>query len=164
MGYCHNHWFGKLSTCLKGGFSPFPSSHPMMNGYPYHQKRFSDFDGCYHYWPNLHRYGVANINKDNTCSDDDYLRENTILRKASIRQWFHSPCHWNVWVSSFSFWFIFDYLHTNHYCASSTILFSPFDACFLLLKSMSITCASHSNSSAGYCTWLGFFFSSTHHS
>jgi hypothetical protein len=166
LGYSHNYWFGEWSTSLEGGLSPFASPHPMTNEYPYHHKWLSNFDGCYHYWPNLHRYGVVN-NNDNTCSDDGYLGKYTILRKSSIKQWLHSLYYWNVWVFSFLFRFIFDYLSKNHYHASSTIFFSPLDACFLLLT-MRVhslaTCASHSTSLMGYCTWLGFFSFSTHHS
>jgi len=50
---------------------------------------------------------------------------------------------------------------------SSTIFFSPFDACFLLSTMhvcSPITCISHKDSSTGYCTWLGFLISSTHQS
>ncbi len=69
-------------------------------------------------------------------------------------------------MSSFSIWFIFYHLCTNRYRTSSTIFFSPFDACFLLLivhVHNSTTCVNHSDSSTGYYTWSKFIFS-THHS
>ncbi len=34
----------KMEQCLERGFLPFPSSHPMSNGYPYHQRQLSDPD------------------------------------------------------------------------------------------------------------------------
>jgi hypothetical protein len=49
---------------------------------------------------------------------------------------------------------------------SSTIFFSPLNACFLLWivhVHNPTTCVSHSNFSTNYCTWLGIFISSTHH-
>jgi hypothetical protein len=33
--YC-NYCLEKWNICLKGGLPPFPSSHPMSSGYPYH--------------------------------------------------------------------------------------------------------------------------------
>jgi len=46
LKYCHSYYFGEWSTCSKRGFSPFPSPHPMTNGYPYHQKQFPNINGC----------------------------------------------------------------------------------------------------------------------
>jgi hypothetical protein len=90
-----------------------------------------------------------------------------IICWMSTMWWFHSPCYWNVWVFSSSFWFIFNHLCTNHYHASSTVFFSPLNVYFLLLTmcvhSLAM-CASHNNSSVSSCTWLRFFISSTHHS
>jgi hypothetical protein len=79
------------------------------------------------------KYGATNINDDNTCNNDGCLGEDMIICWASIKWWFHSPCYWDIWVSSFSFWFIFDHLCIDHYCMSSIVFFNPFDACFLLL-------------------------------
>jgi len=76
----------------------------------------------------------------------------------NTRQWLHSPYYWNIWVFSFSFWFIFYRLCKNHYRASSTIFFSPFNAYFSLLTMCVhslVMCANHNNSSMGCCTWLG---------
>jgi hypothetical protein len=71
-----------------------------------------------------------------------------------------------MYGSSFSFWFIFYRLCTNHYCMSSMVFFNPLNVCFLL-STMRVhnptTYTSHSNSSMGYSTWLRFFISSTHH-
>jgi hypothetical protein len=50
----------------------------------------------------------------------------------------------------FHFYSFFNRLCTNHYHASPTILFSPFNTYFLV--------------STGYCTWSNFLISSTHHS
>jgi hypothetical protein len=128
----------------------------MTNGYPYHQIRLPDLAGCCHRhcWFDLHTYGVRNINNNNTCNNG-CLIEYTIIHWRNTRRWLNSPCYWDVWVSSFLFWFIFDNLCTNHYHASLTKLLHPLDACFLL----SITCvhsptmcASHNNSLAGCCT------------
>jgi hypothetical protein len=110
LGYYHNYRFGEWSTCSKGGLPPFPLPHPMTSGYPYCQIWFPDLDGCHHCWFNLHRYGATSINNDNTCIDDGCLGENTIICWANTRQWFHSFCCWDIWVFSFSFWFIFDRL------------------------------------------------------
>jgi len=85
----------------------------------------------------------------------------------STRWWLHSPCYWNVWVSSFSFWFILSCLCIYHYCAPSVVFFSPLDAHFTLLTMCvhsRATCTSHSDSLVGYCTWLGFIIFPTHHS
>ncbi len=120
-------------TCLEGGLWPFPLPHPMTNGYPYHQRWFPDVDGHCHCWSNSRKYGVANINDNNTRNNDGCLGEDTIICWAGTMQWFHSPCYWNVWVFSFLFWFIFYHFCTKHYCTSSTIFFSLLNACFLLL-------------------------------
>jgi hypothetical protein len=69
--YCHSYYFGKWSTCLKGGPPPFPSPHPMTSGYPYHQKWHGRCD-C---WPNSHRYSAMSIVNDNTCSDDMFRKK-----------------------------------------------------------------------------------------
>jgi hypothetical protein len=52
-----------------------------------------------------HRYGVRSIDIDNICSNDGCL--GTIIRWVKIKWWFYYLCYWNVWVSSFSFWFNF---------------------------------------------------------
>jgi hypothetical protein len=70
LGYCCNYYLGKWNTCSKGGFPPFPSPHPTMNGYFYHQIWLLDLNGCCHCWPNSHRYGVTNINNNNICNND----------------------------------------------------------------------------------------------
>jgi hypothetical protein len=159
-GYYYNYYCGEWNTCLEGGLPPFPLPHPMTNGYFYHQQWLPDLDGRCHYWSDLHKYGVANIHDYNTCNNDGCLGENIITCWVSIRKWLHSPCYWNVWLSSFSFWFIFYHLCTDHYCASLTIFFSLFDACFLLLTTCVhnlVVCTNHSNSSMGCYIWSGFF-------
>jgi hypothetical protein len=90
--YCM-YCFGKWTTCLKVSFSPFPSSHPTMNGYHYHQIWLLNFDGHCHCLLNSHKYGATNINDDITCSDDAYLGKYMIIRWANIKQWLHSPCY-----------------------------------------------------------------------
>jgi len=47
--YYRNYFFGKWNTCSWRGLPPFPSPHPMTNGYPYHQKQFLEFDECCDY-------------------------------------------------------------------------------------------------------------------
>ncbi len=166
LGYYCNYCFREWSTCLKGGFPPFPSPHPTTNGYPYHQIWLLYFDGRCHCLPNLHKYCLMSINDDITCNDDGYLREDTIIRWASTRRWLHSPCYWNVWMFLFLFWFIFYHLCTDHYRTSSAIFFSPFDVYFLLSIAHVhnlIACANHSNSSMGCYTWSNFLISFTHH-
>jgi len=77
------------------------------------------------------------------------------------------PCYWDIWVSSFSFWFIFYRLCINHYCMSLMVFFSPFDVGFLLLTTHlhNLTmCISHSDFLTGCYVWLGFLISSTHQS
>ncbi len=125
-----------------------------------------NFDGCCHCWSDLHKYGVANINNDNTCNNNGCSGKNIILCWTNIRRWFHSLCYWNVWVSSFLFWFIFYHLCIKHYRASLVIFFSHVNAYFSLL----IMCIhslgvwiSHSNSSVGHYTWSRFLISSTHY-
>jgi len=164
--YCCSYCFGKWSTCIEGGLSPFPSSHLTMNGYPYHQRQLPNFDER-HYWPDSHIYGATSIDNDNTCNNNGCLGKNSILCRTNIKWWLHSPCYWDIWVSLFSFWFIFDHLCTDHYRVSSMVFFSPFNVCFSLsimcVHSLA-TCASHNNFSTGYYTWSWFFISSTHHS
>jgi hypothetical protein len=80
-GYYHSYCFGKWSTCLEGGLPLFPSSHLMTSGYPYHQSQFLKFNGHHHCWPNLHKYGATSIDENNTCSDDDCSKEDTIIAK-----------------------------------------------------------------------------------
>jgi len=164
--YYHSCYFGEWLTYLEGGFPYFPLPHLTMTGYPYHHKWFSDFDGHCHYWFDSNRHGATNVNDEITCNNVDCLGKDTIICWVNNRRWLHSPCYWDVWVSSFLFWFIFYYLCIDHYRTSSTVFFSPFNACLLL----SIThvhnlamCISHNDSST-CCTWLGFFVSSTHHS
>jgi hypothetical protein len=166
LKYSSNYCFGEWNTCSKGGLPPFPSPHPTTNGYPYHQRRLPNFDGCCHCRFDSHKYGVMNINNNNTCSNNGCLKEDTILHRTNTRRSFHSPCYWNMWVPSFSFWFIIDNLCTKHYHASSMVFFSPLHVC-LSLSTMCVynfkMYANHSNSSIGYYIWLGFFISSTHH-
>jgi hypothetical protein len=76
-------------------------------------------------WLNSHKYGAINIDDDNTYNDDGSSGEDTILCQTNIRGWFHSPCYWNIWMFTFSFWSILDHLCINHYCLSLTIFFSP---------------------------------------
>jgi hypothetical protein len=152
---------------LEGGLLPLFSSHPRSSGYPYHQGQLLDCDGHHHYWFNLHKYGATNIDDDNTCSDDGCSWKDTIIHWASTKHWFHSPCYWNVWVSSFLFLFIFDCLCTYHYGSSTTISFNPLDACFLLLIAHVhglATCTSHTDSLMNRYIWLKFFISSSHNS
>jgi hypothetical protein len=85
LGCCCNYCFGKWSTCSKRSLPPFLSSHFTMNEYPYHQRRISNFDGCCHYWSNSHRYGVVNIDDNNTCSNDFCLGEDTIINRMKTR-------------------------------------------------------------------------------
>jgi hypothetical protein len=73
--YCRSYCFREWSTCLKGGFLPFPSPHPITRGYPYYHKQLLDFDGRYHCWANLHKYGAMNINNNNTCNDDMFRKK-----------------------------------------------------------------------------------------
>jgi hypothetical protein len=126
-----------------------------------------NFDGCCHWWSNLHKYGVGNINNNNTCNNDGCSRKNTILRQTNIKRWFHSLCYWNIWVSSFSFWFIFYRLCIDYYRASLAIFFNLVNVYFSILimcVHRPIMCASHNNFSMGHYTWLGFLISSTHYS
>jgi hypothetical protein len=44
-----------------------------------------NFDGCCHCLSNLHRYGVANIDDNNTCNNDGCSRKNMILCQMNIR-------------------------------------------------------------------------------
>jgi hypothetical protein len=83
LRYSCNSWFGEWNTYSKGGLPPFPLLHLTMNGYHYHQGWLLNLDGCHHYWPNLHKYGATNINDNRTCSNDDYLRKNTIIHWTS---------------------------------------------------------------------------------
>ncbi len=170
--YSRNYCFGKWNTCSEGSLPPFPSPHPTMNEYFYHQTWLVNFDGCYHCWLEIHKYSATNINGDNTCNDDGCSEEETIICQANtsqtnIRQWLHFACYWDVWVFSFSFWFIFYHLCANHYCTSSTVFFNPLNACFLLSTTHvhSLTmCASHNDFSKSYYIWLKFLISCTHHS
>jgi hypothetical protein len=83
-----------------------------------------------------------------------------ILRWTKINRWLHSPCYWNVWVFSFSFWFIPSCLCTYHYYASLVFFFNPCDVHFSLSTTYVhslVACASHSDSSASYYTWSRLF-------
>jgi hypothetical protein len=51
----------------------------MTNGYAYHKRRLSNFDGHYHYLLNSHIYDATSID-DNICNDDDYLKKDMIIR------------------------------------------------------------------------------------
>jgi hypothetical protein len=165
-GYYRNYCFGEWNMCSKGGFPPFLSPHPMTNGYLYHKRQFTNFDGHCHYWPNSPIYGSTNINDNNTCNDDGCLGKDMIIHRMNTRWWFHSPCYWEIWVSSFPFRFIYEHLCTYHYCKSLAIFFSPLNVYFLLSTTCvhsHASCTSHIDSSTGCCTWLKFFISSTHH-
>jgi hypothetical protein len=126
--YC-NYCFGEWNMCSKGGLPPFPSPHPMTNGYPYHKKQLPDFDGHCHCWIDSHKYGSTSIDDNNTCSDDGNSGEDMIIHRADTKQWLHSPHYWDIWVSLSPFRFIFDHLSTNHY-HMSTIFFNPLNVCF----------------------------------
>jgi hypothetical protein len=132
--YHCNYCFGKWSTCLERGLPPFPLPHPMMNGYFYYQRWLLYFDGYCHYWPNLHKYGVVNFDDNNTCKDYGYSKEDMILCQMNTKWWLHSPCYWDLWVFSFSFWFIFYHLCTNHYYMSLAVFFGPVNAHFPLSR------------------------------
>jgi hypothetical protein len=85
-----------------------------------------------------------------------FLGEDMILHRTNIGQSFQSPCYWNTWVRSFSFWFNLDNLCTNHYHASSMVFFNPLDVCFswsTMCVHNLIACANHNNSSIGYLIW-----------
>jgi hypothetical protein len=68
---------------------------------------------------------------------------------------------------SFSFWFIFYRLCTNHYHTLSMVFFNPLNACFFTstthVHNLAM-CISHSDFSTGCYIWSEFFISSTHHS
>jgi hypothetical protein len=51
----------------------------MTNGYPYQQKWLLNLNGHSHYKLESHRYGGMNIDDDNTCNNDGYLREDKII-------------------------------------------------------------------------------------
>jgi hypothetical protein len=119
--YYYNYCLGKWNMCSKGGLPPFPSPHPMTNGYPYHKRRLLNFDGHCHCWINSHKYGSTNIDDNNTCSDDGSSREDMIIHRMDTKQWLHSLHCWDIWVSLFPFRFISNHLSTNHYSVSSTI-------------------------------------------
>jgi hypothetical protein len=76
-------------------------------------------------WPNSHKYSATNIDDDNTYNNDGCSIEDMILCRTNIKQWFHSPCYWNTWMFTFSFWFILDHLCIDPYRSSLTIFFSP---------------------------------------
>jgi hypothetical protein len=105
--YYHNYCFGKWNTCSKGSLSHFPLPHLTTSGCFYHQRQLLDFNECCHCWSNSHKYGVASIDDDNTCDNNDCLGENMIICWTNVKQWFHSPCYLDVWVFSFLFWFVF---------------------------------------------------------
>jgi hypothetical protein len=65
-----------------------------------------------------------------SCSNNGCLGEDMILRRTSTKWWFHPPCYWNVWVSSFSFWFIFDGCKFFK-VYQNLITLSPFSAFFI---------------------------------
>jgi len=154
--FCCNYCFKEWNKCSKGGFPPFPSSHPTSNGYPYHQKQLVDFGGHCHCLPDSHKYETTNIDDNNACSDDDYSRKDTIIHWANTKQWLHSPCYWDISVSSFLFWFIFYHLCTYHYRTLSEVFFNPLNACFLLSTTRVhnlATCTSHNDPLMNFCTW-----------
>jgi hypothetical protein len=155
--YC-SYCFRKWNTCLERGLLDFTSPYLTTNGH------LLNFDGCHHYWLDLHIYGATNIDDDNAC-DDGYSKEDMIICWTSTKWWFHSFYYWNMWLFSLSFWFIFDRLCINNYCVSLTIFFSFLNACFLLLT-MHIhsltTCASHNDSLTCYYIWSRFLISFIH--
>ncbi len=119
LRYYHNYYFGEWNICLKGGLPPFPSPHLTMNGYPYRHKWFSDFDGRCRCWFDLHKYGVLNINDNNTCNNDGCSRKDMIIHQMNTKSWFHSLCYWDIWMSSFSFWLL---AHKSLSCVISNLL------------------------------------------
>jgi hypothetical protein len=82
-------------------------------------------------------------------------KKDTIIRWTNTKQWLHSPCYWDIWVSSFLFWFIFYHLCTYHYCTLSKVVFSPLNAWFLLSTTRFhnlATCTNHNDSLMNFCT------------
>jgi hypothetical protein len=112
---------------IERGFSPFPLPHTKTNEYYHHQSLFSYLCGCYQYWFDSFRFGVACFNDDNACNDNCHSRQDTILHRTNVKRWFHSPCHRDLWLFPSSFWFIFDFLCTCMYNSSSTNLLVTFD-------------------------------------
>jgi len=100
----------------------------------------------------LPTYGTA-------CNDSCHSREDMFLHEACTRNLLHSPCHKDLWLSSYSFCFSFYYFCASHYNMSSTILFSSHDAYFLLSTTClhsPPTCTCHCNSQMCYHAWETF--------
>jgi hypothetical protein len=113
---------------IEKGFSPFPLPHTKMNEYCHHQSLFSYLGGCYHYWSDSYRFGVACFNDDSACNDNCHSRQGIILHRLNVKRWFHSPCHKDLWLFPSSFWFIFDFLCTCLYNSPSIDLLGTLDA------------------------------------
>ncbi len=145
-------------------FSPHHSQQT-MSGYPYHQRWLLNFDGHRHCWLDLHIYDASNINNNNTCNDDGYIRENMIIHWTMTRQWFHYPCYCDVWVFPFSFWFILKACVQTIIAHHQWSFLIPSYACFLLLTTRihsHVTCANHIDFSTSCCIWSRILISSTH--
>ncbi len=106
------HRVGEWSSCIESDFSAFLLSYVEMSGYCHHQRWFSNLGKHHHCQFDSYRFGAACFDDDNTCNNDCRLKQNTILHKANIKRWIHSPCHRKLWLFMSSLSFIFDFLCT----------------------------------------------------
>jgi len=106
---CH---VGEWSSCIESDVSPFLLSYAEMSEYCHHQRWFSNLGKHRHCQFDSYRFGATCFDDDNTCNNDCCLKQNTILHRANAKRWFHYPCHRKLWLSMFSFWFIFYFLCT----------------------------------------------------
>jgi len=131
--YCCSYCTGKWNSRIKKGFPPFPPPYMEMNGYYHHQKRFLNLGRHCHYWFNSYKFGVVCFNNNDTCNNSCYSKQGTILHKTSTKRWFDSPCHKDLWLFLFSFWFLFYFLCTCHYNSPITDFLGTFDAYILFV-------------------------------
>jgi hypothetical protein len=118
----------ECNSCTKRGFLPFPPSHTKTSGYCHHYRQFWNHGECFHYWSNLYRFGVACFDDNNTCNNNYCLRQSRILHRTNTKKWFHSPCHKDLWLSPFSFWFLVHFFFTCLYSSSLVNILGTFDA------------------------------------
>jgi hypothetical protein len=92
-------------------------------------------------------------------------QKDIIICKTDIMKWFYSLCHRDLWLFSFLFWFLFDFLCSNHCSPSPVVLFNSHNSYFLLLITCVhslLVCTCHCDFSACYYAWKTFLIFSTH--
>jgi hypothetical protein len=162
--YYHNYCFGTWNTCSQGDLSPFLSSHPTKSGYPYHQiwlfklwwmlSSLTQLDTVQWTSTMITHVAMMAVQKKTRSYVERTQGDDFIPFAIEIHGCFLVLIHFWPLVHIPLSHIINDLLQSLQ-CLFLTIhIGCPYP----------VACTSHNDFSTSYCTWLGFFISSTHHS